>query len=162
MRRALTILTVVTALVAAGCGGGGDGNGNGKALSKAEYGKRMAATGQTLQKAFADIGDQTGAKSTPKQVGDRLDRGATAVDTAVKQYSALTAPAAAKPAHAKLVAGLHELATELRKSATAARKNDAKGLNAGLQGLTTGDGIKKITEAQKELTAQGIKVTPSS
>ena len=70
MRRALTILTVVTALVAAGCGGSGDGNG--KALSKAEYGKRMAATGQTLQKAFADIGDQTGAKSTPKRLTFRI------------------------------------------------------------------------------------------
>ena len=46
-----------------------------------------------------------------------------------------------------------------RQGAAAARKNDTKALTETLQGLATSGGVKKITEAQKELESKGITVS---
>jgi uncharacterized protein YukE len=154
MRRTLIVLPVLIALIAAGCGGGGD-----KATSKDDYGKQLAQAGQTLQKTFADISDQTGSGTSAKQIGQRLDRGAAALDDAAKKFSDITPPSDAKPAHQKLVDGLKELAGVFRQGADAARKNDTASLTKALQGLSTSDGVKKITEAQQELKDKGIQVT---
>jgi uncharacterized protein YukE len=159
MRRALSLLAIVVALVAAGCGDSGD---NGGATSKDAYGKQLAQAGQTLQKTFSDIADQTGSNTSSAQIGDRLDKGATALDDAAKKFAAITPPADAKDAHQKLVEGLHELAAVFRKGADAARKNDTTTLTKALQGLATSDGVKKITQAQEELKAKGVTVTTSS
>jgi hypothetical protein len=154
MRRSLIVLSILLALIAAGCGGGG-----GAATSKDDYGKQLAQAGQTLQKTFADISDQTGSGTSAKQIGDRLDRGAAALDDAAKKFGAIEPPSDAKSAHQKLVDGLNELAGVFRQGAAAARKNDTASLTKSLQGLSTSAGVKKITEAQQELKDKGIQVT---
>jgi len=160
MRRLPVLLATLLALVlvTAGCGG----SDNDKATSKQDYGKQLAAAGQTLQKTFADIGDATGSTTSSKQIGDRLDKGASALDDAAAKFGAITPPAEAKSAHQKLVDGLKELAGVFRKGADAARKNDTATLTKALQGLASSDGVKKITQAQEELKAKGITVTTAS
>lgn len=159
MRRALLLLAMLVALVGAGCGG--DDNGGG-ASSKEEYGKQLAQAGQTLQKTFSDIADQTGSSTSSKQIGDRLDKGAAAIDAAAKKFGDIEPPADAKAAHQKLVDGLEELAKVFRDGADAARKNDTASLTKALQSLSSSAGVKKITEAQEELKAKGITVTTST
>ena len=152
MRRLLP-LALVVALLAAGCGGSDGGT------SKEDYAKSLGQAGQTLQKTFSDILAQTGSGTSTKQTGDRLDRGAKALDDAAQRFDDIEPPADAKAAHAKLVEGLHELADVFRNGAAAARKNDTQALTETLQGLATSDGVKKITAAQKELEAKGITVS---
>jgi hypothetical protein len=154
MRRPLIVLPLVLALIAAGCGGGGGGG-----TSKDQYGQQLARAGESLQKTFADISDQSGAGTSPTQIAARLDRGGAALDDAAKKFAAIHPPSSAKGAHQKLVDGLHELAGVFRDGATAARKNDTATVTKALQGLSTSDGLKKITEAQQELKAAGIQVT---
>jgi uncharacterized phage infection (PIP) family protein YhgE len=162
MRRVLVLLAMVVALVAVGCGGDDNGGGGGGATSKEDYGKQLAQAGQTLQKTFSDIADQTGSSTSSKQIGDRLDKGAAALDEAAKKFQSITPPEEVKGAHQKFVDGFQELADVFRKGADAARKNDTTTLTKALQGLSTSDGVKKITEAQKELEAKGITVTTAS
>jgi hypothetical protein len=157
MRRAPVLAALlVLALVAGGCGGGGGGT------SKEAYTKDLARTSQQVQRTFSDILAGSGAGTSAKQAGDRLARSAAALDDAAKRFGELTPPDAAKAAHRKLVAGLKELADAFRQAAAAARSDNAKGLAQTLQRLTSSDGVKKINEAQRELSAQGIDVTKSS
>jgi hypothetical protein len=151
MRRLLPF-ALVLALVAAGCGGSDGGT------SKEDYGKSLGQAGQTLQKTFSDILAQTGSGTSTKETGDRLDRGAKALDDAAERFDDIEPPSDAKSAHAKLVDGLHELADVFRKGAGAARKHDTKALTQTLQGLATSDGVRKIAAAQKELEAKGVTV----
>ena len=168
MRRLLVLLVLLLALVVAGCGGGDDkggsdgGGGGGGQVSKQEYGKQLAAAGETLQKTFASISDQTSGETSAKEVGQRLGEGAKALDQTVAKFQAITPPAAVKPAHDKLVAGLGELADIFRKGATAATKNDTASLTKALQGLASSDGVKKITEAQQELKKAGVTLTTTT
>src|SRR4051794_11372471 len=60
MRSPLLVLLMLVALVGAGCGGD-DGGGAGKTTSNEDYGKQLAQAGQTLQKTFSDIGDESGS-----------------------------------------------------------------------------------------------------
>jgi hypothetical protein len=164
MRRAFVLLfTLVALVVVAGCGGsdGDDGGGgsSGAASSKTEYREQVKQAGQSLQKTFADISDQTGANTTPANVGAALDKGVTALDQVVVKFKKITPPKGAEAAHKKLTDGFAELADAFRESASAARDNDTKSLNTALQGLAGGNGVKKITEAQKELKALGITFT---
>jgi hypothetical protein len=158
MRRAFVLLFTLVALVVAGCGGsdGDDGGSSNGPSSKTEYREQVKQAGQSLQKTFADISDQTGANTTPANVGSALDKGVAALDQVVVKFKKITPPKGAEAAHAKLTDGFAELADAFRESATAARDNDTKSLNKALQGLAAGDGVKKITEAQKELKALGI------
>ena len=127
MRRPIALLALVIALVAAGCGGGGGGS-TSTTDGKAEYGKELAAATAQLQKTFGDISDQTGSNTSSAQIAARLDKGADAIDQSADKFAAITPPAAAKDAHAKLVTGLHEIADQLRKAADAAKRNDSKTL----------------------------------
>ncbi|WP_027004707.1 hypothetical protein [Conexibacter woesei] len=162
MRRPIALLALVVALLAAaGCGGGG-GGGSTTADSKAEYGKELAAATAQLQRTFGDISDQTGSNTSSAQIAARLDRGADAIDQSADKFAAITPPAAAKDAHAKLVTGLHEIADQLRKAADAARKNDSKTLAAALQNLLKGDGAQKLAQATAELKKQGIATDTTS
>jgi hypothetical protein len=155
MRRLLAF-AVVLALAAAGCGGGDGGT------SKEDYAKSLADASQTLQKTFADILAQTGSGSSTAQTGARLDKGADALDDAADRFAAIDPPSDAKSAHDKLVSGLHDLADVFRKGAAAAKKGDTKGLTSTLQGLAQSAGVKKITEAQKELEDKGVTVTTTA
>jgi hypothetical protein len=161
MRRALLLLTMILALVATGCGGDDNGGGGG-ATSKDDYGKQLAAAGQTLQKTFSDIADQTGSSTSSAQIADRLDKGAQALDDAAAKFADIDPPADVEDAHQKFVDGFKELADVFRKGADAARKNDTSTLTKALQGLTTSDGVKKITEAQQELEQKGVTVPTTS
>ena len=155
MRRAVLLLvTLLLALAATGCGG----DDNGGATSKDDSGKQLAAAGQTLQKTFADIADQTGTSTSTAQIADRLDKGAQALDDAAAKFAGIEPPADVKDAHQKFVDGFKELADVFRRGADAARKNDTTTLTKALQGLTSSDGVKKITEAQKELEQKGVTV----
>jgi hypothetical protein len=166
MRRPLVLLVLMVALVLAGCGGGDDkgggGSSSGGAVTKQEYGKQIATAGETLQKTFADISDQTSGETSAKEVGARLGQGAKALDQTVARFKTITPPASIKPAHDKLVEGLTELAAIFRKGATAATKNDTASLTEALKGLASSDGVKKITEAQQELKKAGVTLTTSS
>jgi hypothetical protein len=155
MRSPLLVLLMLVALVGAGCGGD-DGGGAGKTTSNEDYGKQLAQAGQTLQKTFSDIGDESGSSST--QIANRLDQAAKAID----DFQAITPPPAAKAAHAKIISGLQDIADVCRQGADAARKKDSAGLAKALKGLSAGSGLAKITEAQKELQAKGITVTTAS
>jgi hypothetical protein len=159
MRRALLLLATILALVATGCGGG-DGGGGG--TSKDDYGRQLAAAGQTLQKTFSDIADSTGTSTSSAQIAERLDKGAQALDDAADKFAAIQPPADLKAAHQKFVDGFRELADVFRKGADAARKNDTATLTKALQGLTDSDGVKKITEAQRELEQRGVTVPTTS
>jgi hypothetical protein len=159
MRSPLLVLLMLVALVGAGCGGD-DGGGAGKTTSNEDYGKQLAQAGQTLQKTFSDIGDESGSSST--QIANRLDQAAKAIDDSVKDFQAITPPPAAKAAHAKIISGLQDIADVCRQGADAARKKDSAGLAKALKGLSAGSGLAKITEAQKELQAKGITVTTAS
>ncbi|HWI72077.1 MAG TPA: hypothetical protein VNT55_08990, partial [Baekduia sp.] len=142
MRRALVLLLTLVALVvvAAGCGGGDGGDDGGSSASggsatpatKAQYREQVKHAGQSLQKTFADISDQTGADTTPANVGAALDKGVAALDQTVEQFKKITPPKGAESAHQKLVEGFSELADAFRESASAARKNDTKSLNKAL------------------------------
>jgi uncharacterized protein YukE len=167
MRRVLPLLALVLALVGAGCGGGGDDGGGGGAKTttandKQAYAKQLQQASATLQKTFGDISDQTGSNTSSKQIGDRLAKGADAVDKAADKFATITPPAAAKDAHQKLVDGLHEIADELRTAATAAQNNDSKTLATALKSLLQGDGAKKLNEATAALKAQGLTPDASS
>ena len=154
MRRTVLLLFALLALVATGCGG----NDNGGATTKDDYGKQLAAAGQTLQKTFSDIADQTGSSTSSAQIADRLDKGAQALDDAAAKFAAIDPPSDVESAHQKFVDGFKELADVFRQGADAARKNDTTTLTKALQGLTTSDGVKKITEAQRELEQKGVTV----
>lgn len=162
MRRPLALLALVVALVAAGCGGGGGGGSTTTTGSKAEYGKQLAAATEQLQQTFGDISDQTGSNTSSAQIAARLDKGADAIDQSADKFAAITPPPAAKDAHAKLVTGLHEIADQLRKAATAAKRNDSKTLATALQDLLKGDGAQKLAQATAELKAQGIATGTTS
>lgn len=161
MRRPIALLALVIALVAAGCGGGGGGS-TSTTDGKAEYGKELAAATAQLQKTFGDISDQTGSNTSSAQIAARLDKGADAIDQSADKFAAITPPAAAKDAHAKLVTGLHEIADQLRKAADAAKRNDSKTLATALQDLLKGDGAQKLAQATAELKQQGIATDTTS
>jgi hypothetical protein len=162
MRRPMfALLALVVALIAAGCGGSG-GGGSRTTDSKAEYGQQLAAATAQLQKTFGDISDQTGSNTSSAQIAARLDKGADAIDQSADKFAAITPPAAAKDAHAKLVTGLHEIADQLRKAATAARDNDSKTLATALQSLLKGDGAQRLAQATAELRSQGIATDTTS
>jgi hypothetical protein len=166
MRRPIALLALVVglafALVAAGCGGGGDGGGRSADDAKAEYTQELAAATASLQRTFGDISDQTGSNTSSAQIAARLEKGATAIDQSADKFGAITPPAAAKDAHAKLVEGLHEMADQLRKAAGAARQNDSKRLVAALQSLLKGPGAQKLAQATAELRAAGIRTSTTS
>jgi hypothetical protein len=157
MRRPLALLALVVALVAAGCGGG-----TSTTDSKAAYGKQLEAASAELNKTFGDISDQTGSDTSTAQIAARLQRGATAIDQSADKFGAITPPASAKDAHVKLVTGLHEIADQLRKAATAAKARDSKTLASSLQALLKGDGAQKLAQATAELKAQGIGTATTS
>jgi hypothetical protein len=152
MRRLWTIVAMLVALAAAGCGG------SSSAASREAYQKDLGSVTGTLQKAFADIAGQSAGSGSAQQVGDRLERGANALDDAANRFAAIKPPSEVKDAHDKLVAGLRELARTIRASAAAARRNDTQRLTKALQGLANNPGVKKITEASQELKADGITV----
>jgi acyl-CoA reductase-like NAD-dependent aldehyde dehydrogenase len=154
-RRVLSVLVV--ALVAAGCGGDGS-----SAESKEQYVKDLEKTSQTLQRTFTDLQQRNGGSTSLEQAGDRLDRGAKAIDDAAERFADISPPEEAKAAHRKLVDGLHELADVFRKGAEAARQKNEAALTKVLQGLISSDGVRKITEAQRELQAKGITATTST
>jgi hypothetical protein len=156
MRRLLACAVVLALAAAAGCGGSDGGT------SKEDYAQRLADTAQTLQKTFADIVAQTGSGSSTQQTGARLDKGADALDKAADRFASIDPPSDAESAHDKLVSGLHELADVFRKGAAAAKNGDTKGLTSTLQGLAQSDGVKKITDAQKELEAKGVTVATTA
>jgi len=168
MRRALPLLVLVLALVAAGCGGGDDDGSkttsttSSSSSSKQAYAAQLQQASATLQKTFGDISDQTGSNTSSKQIGDRLQKGAVAVDQSADKFAKITPPPAAQAAHQKLVTGLHEIAAELRKAATAARANDSKALATALKALLQGDGAKQLTAATAELKALGLTPDASS
>jgi hypothetical protein len=161
MRRPLVLLALLVALVAAGCGGddGGGSGGTSTTSSKQEYGKQLQAAGATLEKTFGDISDQTGSGTSSKEIADRLDSGATAIDQSANKFASITPPAQVKAAHAKLVDGLHEIADQLRKAADAARKDDSKTLATALQSLLRGPGATKLNEATAALKKAGIQTS---
>jgi hypothetical protein len=153
MRRVLTILAVLAAAAPTAAGCGGDSGG----ASRDAYGKDLANASRTLQRAFNDIAGKSTSSGSGKQVGDRLERGANALDDAASRFADIKPPDEVKGAHRKLVEGLHELAAVFRRSADAARRNDTKSLTRALQGLADSDGVRKITEAQQELENAGIR-----
>lgn len=160
MPRAFVLLLTLVALIVAGCGGGDDGDSgsgsDGQATTKAQYTQQVRSAGAALQKSFADISDQTAADTTSANVAKALDTGVATLDQTVKQFKAITPPKNAAAAHQKFVEGFEDLTGAFREAADAARKNDTAALNKALQGLAAGEGVKKITEAQKELKALGI------
>jgi hypothetical protein len=156
MRRLVLPLLVVLAFAAVGCGGGDEpapGTKNG-------YVAQVQVVGGQVQDALANISDRAGtAKVTVASYGAELDKSVAALDTAVKRLDAITPPPNAKAAHDKLVEGCRELADAFRQTAVAARQDDPAALARALQGVSAGDGARKIAEAQAELKALGIRVS---
>jgi hypothetical protein len=157
MRRALVVVLML-AVVVAGCGGANTG---GKMSPKQAYARQLADAGKPLQDAFADA-DQTNAKISTAQIIGHLEQQATAVESAIKKFRAITPPAGLESTHRKILEGLQQLADSFRKGAEAARRHDTKSLATALRKLPTSDGVKKLTEAQGELKAQGVTVTNAS
>jgi hypothetical protein len=164
MRRpiALLLALVVGLITAAGCGGGSNSGGTSTTDSKAAYGQQLAAATAELQKTFGDISDQTGSSTSDAQIADRLEKGADAIDQSANNFDKIKPPAAAADAHAKLVAGLHEIAAQIRKASDAAKAKDTRTLAATLRGLLQGPGAQKIAQATAELRAAGIGTSTTS
>ncbi|WCB91752.1 hypothetical protein DSM104299_00428 [Baekduia alba] len=164
MRRALPLLALLLALVGAGCGGGDDDGGTKttSASEKQAYATQLQQASVSLQQTFGAISDQTGSNTSSKQIGDRLATGADAVDQSADKFAKITPPAGAQAAHRQLVAGLHEIADQLRKAAAAAKANDSKALAAALKAILQGDGAKKLNAATTALKAQGLTPDASS
>lgn len=154
MLRLLASALAIVALVAAGCGGSDDGKTT-STQTKAEYTKKIDSARDALSKAFTDIGNGINKGASAKQIGDRLDEGAKALDDAAGRIDDVTAPDAVKAAQDKLVAGLRELGDVFAKSADAARKGDTAELAKSLQNVQASDGSKKISEAIAEMKKQG-------
>ncbi len=155
MLRLLASALAVVALVAAGCGGSDDDAKKTSTQTKAEYTKQIDGARDALSKAFTDIGNGINKGASAKQIGDRLDEGAKALDDAASRIDDVTAPDAVKAAQAKLVAGLRELGDVFSESADAARKGDTAELAKSLQNVQASDGSKKISEAIAEMKKQG-------
>jgi hypothetical protein len=157
MRRALVVglVAVLAGVLVAGCGGGDGGE---KASAKQVYARQLAAASEPLQKAFSDS-DQAGANVSSAQIISHLDDEAAVVEDAVKKIRAIDPPAAVASTHRKLVEGLRELAASFREGAKAARRKDTKSLATALRELPRSEGVKKLTQAQAELKAQGVTVT---
>lgn len=156
MRRVLCLLllVVVPSLVSA-CGGD-DQPAPG---TKSGYIAQVQAVGGQIQASLAGISDRAGTGDvTIASYGAELDKSVAALDAAVKRLDAIAPPANARAAHDKLVEGCRELADAFRQTAVAARKDDAAALAKALQGVSAGEGARKIAEGQAELKALGIRI----
>lgn len=157
MRRLVPLLLVLIAALAVASGCGGDDRP--AAGTKSGYVAQVQEVGGQIQQSLAGISDRAGTgKVTVASYSAELDKSVTALDAAVKRLDAITPPAGAKAAHAKLVAGCRELADAFRQTAVVARRDDVAALSKALQGVSAGDGARKIAEAQVELKALGIRV----
>jgi hypothetical protein len=162
MRRAVPLLLVFVALVAAAGCGGGDDRPSGAAASKDDYVTRVQATSGRVQEALAAISDQGGGAVTAASYGRALDRSVAALDRAVRELDAIPAPQGAKAAHDLLVEGCRELADAFRATAEAAREDDPAALAKALRSVSAGEGTKKIGAAQAQLKALGLAIQRSS
>jgi len=156
LRLLASILAALALALAAGCGG--SDNSATKTQSKADYSRQVEQTRTTLSEAFTDIGKGIGKNASPKDIGSRLDQGATALNDAADRFAKIAPPAEVKDAHAKLVAGLRELADVFARSADAARKGDTAELAKSLQNVQATQGAKKISDAADELKKKGYSL----
>jgi hypothetical protein len=155
MRRLVSVLLVAVALVAVACGG----DDKPAAGTKSGYITQVQEVGGQVQTGLANISDRAGtAKVTVASYGTELDKSVATLDAAVKELDAITPPANAEGAHEKLVEGCRQLADAFRQTAVAARQDDPAALAKALQGVSAGEGARKIAEAQAELKALGIQV----
>jgi hypothetical protein len=154
LRRLIVALAALAlALAGAGCGGGGDGG-----ADKDAYVKEFNKADVALERTLTGIGDDIRKRTSGREVGDKLDEGARALDRAASSFGAIDAPSDADAAHRKIVDGLHRLATLFRDSAGAARADDVARLTRTLRGLESSPGAREIRAAQEELKAKGYAV----
>jgi hypothetical protein len=152
MLRRLIVALAALALALTGCGGGGGGS------DKDAYVKEFNKADVALERTLTGIGDDIRKRTSGREVGDKLDEGARALDRAASDFGAIDAPSDADAAHRKIVDGLHRLATLFRHSAGAARADDVAKLTRTLQGLESSQGAREIRAAQQELKAKGYAV----
>ena len=154
MRRPVTLLAVLLAVLAAGCGAD-------HRSSQEAYARHYTEVSAKLQQAFARIPASTG--DTPlAQVADRLDQSAKALGDASKGFDEIEPPKASEASNAKLVKGLGDLAAIYRRGAAAARKGDHQGVTRTLQGLPKSKPFQAVAAAQRELAAQGVTPTATT
>lgn len=155
MRRLASLLLVAVALLAGACGGG-DKPAPGTASG---YVAQVQEVGAQIQESLAGISDRAETGDvTVASYGAELDKSVAALDAAVKRLRAITPPDNARAAHAELVDGCRELADAFRQTAVAARADDPATLAKALQGVSAGDGSRKIADAQAKLKALGIRL----
>jgi len=96
LRLLASILAALALALAAGCGG--SDNSATKTQSKADYSRQVEQTRTTLSEAFTDIGKGIGKNASPKDIGSRLDQGATALNDAADRFAKIAPPAEVRTA----------------------------------------------------------------
>jgi outer membrane PBP1 activator LpoA protein len=121
VRRSAVLAVVALSVVTVACGS------RAGSLTHAQYEKQLNAAGQNLStqlgKVFSSISGATSVQDVKAAAGV-IRQGAQVIDGQADSLHELSPPKDASAANAKLVDGLHELASELRDFAEAAEKLD--------------------------------------
>jgi hypothetical protein len=169
-RSALPVLVLAAALlVIAGCGGGGGQ----ETLSKDEYAKMVAATGDSLTQAFQGVVDEVG-KLNPgnidsvddlnelmSQLGDVVGGGVDSLNQAADDLAAVSPPEDAQAANDELIDGLRLLAGDFETFEQAIRDGEfskIEDLGSGFENIANSEAGKMIQEAIDELKSKGYDV----
>ena len=151
--RTLALLSALVALVLVGCGGGDQ-------LSKDEYIKELNAAGKALSTSFGSLGQGISNTKDTSALGAKFEEAGKVLRDASTKIADISPPDAAKDANKKLADGLNAMADSFE--AVAKESKNSKGNPASLlpkiNGLTSSDGIKQVTEAINDLKAKGYNV----
>lgn len=147
-RTALAACLAAVALVAPACGG----------TSKEDYEKRIDEVGPTLDEQSTQILRELQSSGGIEQAAAGLKKGADALDETAEDLDDIEPPDDAEEAHAEIVEGVRMLAGDFRAAERAARSNDTQRVLDLLANVAESEGLKKITEALKELKAAGYDV----
>lgn len=126
-----------------------------------DYGDRLTEIATSLNRALVDLGTTVSQSADADAIAARLRRQTGPVQDALARLRALEPPDGAESAHRKLVSGVEDYLTTMRRAADVGERGDLAALVRSLRPITAGDGpgARKIREAAEELDAEGFRVT---
>jgi hypothetical protein len=175
MRRIALALFVVATVTVAAVGCGGSEGGGGDALSKEDYGAKVASVGQSLATAFEGVAEEAGSVDASQiesvddlsalmtTLADAVAGGIASLESAADELESVDPPGDAADAHGQLVDGLRKLAADFGELEQAIRDgefSDIVSLGTELQNIATSEAGTLIQGAIDDLKAKGYDVDP--